>query len=317
MPIRTYLFNQITNTICRLNGIEPSHRMPHKEELSMPFSDHVLYSPSQLPPKVDLRPFLTPVEDQSRIGSCTANSLAGAYEYLIKKAHGTDIDVSRLFIYYNGRTKKTHLPVVTDSGCSMTNAIEALEEFGTCLESVWPYDITHVNARPNIQAFTKGQSHKVHQALHVKIDLNEMKSCLAQGFPFAFGLRLYSSFDKAATTGAVPMPDAAEQGRTEHGRHALLAVGYSDESNAFIVRNSWGEKWGDKGYCYIPYDYIVNPKLCFDVWVIRQFDNDDMGNEHWHVTDTMHYILSVAHHGSHDHIEVKEIDEHDEHHHHA
>ena len=126
--------------------------------------------------------------------------------------------MSRLFIYYNGRVKKTHLPVVTDSGCSMTNAIEALEEFGTCLESVWPYDITCVNTRPNIQAFTKGVSHRVHQALHVKIDLNEMKSCLAQGFPFAFGLRLYSSFDKAATTGAVPMPNEAEQGRAEHGR---------------------------------------------------------------------------------------------------
>ncbi|CAF1173762.1 unnamed protein product [Adineta ricciae] len=313
MPVRTYLINQLTNSICRLNGIEPSHRMPHKEELRQAFSDSILYSPEQLPPKVDLRSYMTPVEDQSRIGSCTANSLAGAYEYLIKRVHGINVDVSRLFIYYNGRVKNTHSTVVTDSGCSMTNAIEALEELGTCLESIWPYDIARVNERPNDTAFEKGSKHRIHQALHVKIDLNEMKSCLAQGFPFAFGLRLYTSFDKAAQTGLVPTPDETEQSRSEHGRHAMLAVGYSDQSKAFIVRNSWGEKWGEKGYCYIPYDYITNPKLCFDAWVIRQFDNEDMGNEHWDFSDTINYLFHAAHHYYHSHsqqhLKIQEFEE--------
>lgn len=142
----------------------------------------------------------------------------GAYEYIIKKTHNINIDVSRLFIYYNGRVKNTHSTTVTDSGCSMTNAIEALEEFGTCLESVCPYDISRVNERPSDEAFEKGSQHKIKQALQVKIDLNEMKSCLAQGFPFAFGLRLYTSFDQAAKTGIVSMPDETEQSRSEHGR---------------------------------------------------------------------------------------------------
>ena len=75
-----------------------------------------------------------------------------------------------------------------------------------------------MNKIPNAQAFVKGLQHRVHQALHVKIDLNEMKSCLAQGFPFAFGLRLYTTFDQASKTGVVPMPSEAEQGRSEHGR---------------------------------------------------------------------------------------------------
>ncbi|CAF3345220.1 unnamed protein product [Rotaria socialis] len=313
MPIHTYLINRFTDKICRLNGIKESHRMPHKEELKMAFSDHVLLTQDQLPPKVDLRPFMSTVEDQSRIGSCTANALAGAYEYLIKKNHGTNIDVSRLFIYYNGRVKNTHLPVVTDSGCSMTNAIEALAEFGTCLELTWPYAIASVNSIPNVRAFHQGLKHKIRQALHVKIDLNEMKSCLAQGFPFAFGLRLYVSFDQAAKTGIVPMPNQEEQSRAEHGRHALLAVGYSDQSKAFIVRNSWGENWGDKGYCYIPYDYITNPKLCFDPWVIRQFGNDDMGNDHWHFLDTFDFLFKAESDTNYDHIEVKEMHEQDAH----
>jgi hypothetical protein len=100
----------------------------------------------------------------------------------------------------------------------MTSAIEALEEFGTCLESVWPYDISRVNTRPNEQAYQEAERHKITEALQVDINLYEMKSCLAQGFPFAFGLKLYTSFDQAAKTGVVPMPNLWDNGRQSDGR---------------------------------------------------------------------------------------------------
>lgn len=106
----------------------------------------------------------------------------------------------------------------------MTNAIEALEEFGTCLESVWPYDISQVNSKPDEQAYEQGRDHQITGAMKVNIDLNEMKSCLAQGFPFAFGLRLYQSFNKAAKSGVVPMPDASESERSEHGRFVSFGM---------------------------------------------------------------------------------------------
>jgi hypothetical protein len=108
---------------------------------------------------------------------------------------------------------------ISDSGCSMTSAIEALEESGVCLESIWPYDISQVNVRPNDQAYQTAKPHKIIDALQVNIDLNEMKSCLAQGFPFAFGLKLYTSFDQATSNnGVVPMPSASDRGRQSHGR---------------------------------------------------------------------------------------------------
>jgi C1A family cysteine protease len=141
--------------------------------------------------------------------------LLGAYEYLTKKSNGRDTYVSRLFIYYNARIKDNE---VVDSGCSMTDAIEALEKFGTCLESIWPYDISRVNTRPNDEAYEQAENHKINKALQINIDLIEMKSCLAQGFPFAFGLKLYSSFDKAAQAGVVPIPYVWEQGRQSNGR---------------------------------------------------------------------------------------------------
>ncbi len=69
MPLQTYLVDKVHDNKFRLDGIMPSHRLPRKENLCQSFSDHVLYSADQLPPKVDLRPDMTPVEDQSRIGS--------------------------------------------------------------------------------------------------------------------------------------------------------------------------------------------------------------------------------------------------------
>ncbi|CAF1205494.1 unnamed protein product [Didymodactylos carnosus] len=275
----------------RLNGLKPSNRLPAKHNLRKKFSHILKYSPDELPSKADLRSELTPVEDQSQIGSCSANCLAGAYEYLIKKHTGQDKDVSRLFMYYNGRMKENDGSdsQITDSGCSMTVAIEALEEYGACPEPLWPYDIAKVNVKPFPHAYQEAKRFIIDEALQIKIDLYEMKSCLAQGFPFAFGLKLFESFDKAAHSGVVPMPSSSERSRQSHGSHALLAVGFSDTSQSFIVRNSWGDGWGDRGYCYIPYDYLTNSELCFDSWTIRKISNNDFGSDHWDNEDSIDY----------------------------
>jgi len=105
-----------------------------------------------------------------------------------------------------------------DSGCTITGAIESLEESGVCLESIWPYYVKRVNKCPNDAAYSAAENNTISDALQLKIDLHEMKSCLAQGFPFVFGLELYKSFDKAAKKGIVPMPRSGEVSRESHGR---------------------------------------------------------------------------------------------------
>jgi len=100
----------------------------------------------------------------------------------------------------------------------MTNGIETLEKYGVCPESMWPYDIANLNTRPDDQTYQAADDFKITEAFQVDTDLYQMKSCLAQGFPFAFGLRLFTSFDKAAKSGVVPMPDESEQSRESHGR---------------------------------------------------------------------------------------------------
>ena len=56
------------------------------------------------------------------------------------------------------------------------------------------------------------------------------------------------------------------------GGHAVLAVGYNDAGQRFIVRNSWGSKWGKKGYCFMPYAYLTDPDLAADFWTIRTIE---------------------------------------------
>ncbi len=69
-----------------------------------------------------------------------------------------------------------------------------------------------------------------------------------------------------AKTGNMPMP---KSGENPIGGHAVLAVGYDNEDRVFIVRNSWGEGWGDAGYFYMPYAYLLDDNLSDDLWTIR------------------------------------------------
>jgi len=95
-----------------------------------------------------------------------------------------------------------------------------------------------------------------------------MRSCLAEGFPFVFGFSVYESFesDRVKSTGVVPMP---KKGEKYLGGHAVMAVGYDQVRERFIVRNSWGARWGVDGYCYMPYAYLDNDDLATNFWTLR------------------------------------------------
>lgn len=235
----------------------------------------------KLPAKVDLRPHLSPVENQGALSSCVANAVAGAYEYLVRRhKEDSDYDVSRLFIYYNARAKQGE--VEEDGGSVIADAIQGLREDGACSEATWPYEEDQVNEEPSQEAYDEASSFLVEDMQLVPCNLDAWRGALAEGYPIIFGIGLYDSFDKQRKKGLVPMPSSKEASRASHAGHAMLCVGYSDPDRVFIVRNSWGEDWGDDGYCYIPYDYLVNPKHNDgDSWIIRQLENLEFDAGTW------------------------------------
>jgi len=243
-----------------------------------------------IPQKVDLRSFCSTVEDQGSIGSCTAQALAGNIELIMRKypdPNPTPVpvvvptcwqrwlglapklslsawtDVSRLFIYYNERELEGTTD--QDAGAYIRDGIKTLCQAGYCFEATWPYNINKVFTKPSALAYQEAQKHKI--TSYSRIDtLDEMLTCLAEGYPFVFGITLYESFEssKVRDTGVVDMPKPSEG---VVGGHAVCAVGYDIASKRFIVRNSWGDNWGKFGYFTIPFEYLV--ELGADFWTIR------------------------------------------------
>jgi C1A family cysteine protease len=234
--------------------------------------------PIALPPAVDLRKNCSPIEDQMTLGSCSGHALAGAFEYLELKEMrektvaaeifnaNTFSTVSRLFIYYNERLIEG--TVNEDSGATIRDGIKSLATYGACRESLWQYSENLAFTKPNEAAYLEASKHKI--SLYMRIHtLNDMKHCLADGYPFVFGFMVYPYMEseKMAKTGQLIVP-----GRDEEclGGHAVTCCGYDDKSQNFIIRNSWGVNWGLKGYFLMPYSYITDPDLASDFWAIRK-----------------------------------------------
>jgi len=237
-----------------------------------------LQNKTNLPQKIDLRKFLTSIELQ--VGnSCVANALAGAYEYMAKRELGNSEDVSRLYIYYNARYLDDMHD--KDGGSYIQTAIDGLIEYGACKEPLWPNVYDSINEEPAGEAYDQGSQFKVVEKEFIDTDLDLWKETLAEGYPITFAINTFKSFDDAnKNKGRVPMPKASDNVRETHGWHAMLCVGYSDIDKVFIVRNSWGDKWGDGGYCYIPYDYVMTREYnSNDSWIIKSIENLDYSSD--------------------------------------
>jgi len=222
--------------------------------------------PQGLPQSIDLRSLCPPVYDQGQLGSCTANGISGAIEFDQHKLGTAEFAPSRLFIYYNERVIEG--TVNQDSGAQVRDGIKVVSTLGAPPETDWPYDITKFAQKPPAVAYTDAKKDLVSAYSRVNQNLLQMQGCLADGYPFVFGFTVYESFESptVAQTGIVPMPASGEK---VLGGHCVCAVGYDDSTRTFIIRNSWGPGWGLKGYCTMPYEYLLNAQLASDFWTIR------------------------------------------------
>jgi len=219
-----------------------------------------------LPAKADLRPHCPPVYDQGQLGSCTANAIAAAVQFDRLKQKLADFVPSRLFIYYNERVMEH--TVASDSGAQIRDGIKSIGTQGDCPETEWPYNIAKFKTKPASACYADAVKYKAVSYERVTQTLGQIKGCLASGYPFVFGFTVYESFESAAVakSGHATLPQSGEQ---TVGGHAVVGVGYDDTKQWFVVRNSWGDGWGLKGYFTLPYAYVTDDNLASDFWTVR------------------------------------------------
>lgn len=237
----------------------PDHRDFYKIEKAV----------GKLPRYVYLVPQCPPIYDQGDLGSCTACSAAAAVEFDRQKDLLSHMDPSRLFIYYNTRVLLN--TVNYDSGATIRETMKALNQSGHCKEEEWPYYINKFAIRPYSSCYQSALNNRILVYSRVSQTLTAIKQALVNKCLVVYGMAIYESFisDDVAENGIVPMP-----GRNEGflGGHAVCIVGYNDSYKRFLVRNSWGTGWGlpdNPGYFTIPYNYVLNPDLACDFWVIN------------------------------------------------
>jgi C1A family cysteine protease len=216
---------------------------------------------SILPKSVDLRSKMPPVFNQGNLSCCTGFAISACFDYEDK----SDFQPSPLFIYYNERLMGGS--VMIDSGANIADGIRSLETFGVCKNSSWPYIINKFKTKPPETCYKEALNYKVTSSFNVQQDITSIKTCLANGHTIVLGIAIYSSFEsrECMLTGKIPIPNPNDE---YLGGHCVVCVGYDDETQTWLMRNSRGTGWGNKGYFTLPYSYLLDNNLCSDLWAI-------------------------------------------------
>ncbi len=217
-----------------------------------------------LPPSVDLRPGMPPIRDQGQLGSCTAFAWTGALQHMamVEALTTGSVEPSELAFYFQERVSGGY-PIDQDSGASLTDGANVAMKLGALPENIWPYDISKFTEPPPAATVIDTAI----TCLSVNQTEADIKAALAEGFAVPYGMSVYQSF-MDAKGGNIPVPNTSTEKLL--GGHATDLVGYSDSSHVFIGRNSWSMLWGDAGYFYIPYAYVLDPDLASDFWTPRK-----------------------------------------------
>ncbi|MDZ8031443.1 C1 family peptidase [Nostoc sp. DedSLP04] len=305
---QTTLVNDFTLQIKNRTVVQKNGREDKKQtSLLLPFKEATDQSSASLqypinihlPSHVDLRQWCSPIEEQGNLKSCTAIAGVALVEYFERKVMGEDINASSLFLY---KVARNLMHLTGDTGASTRFAMKAMALFGIPPEEYWPYEIENFDEEPPAFCYAYAQHYQAIQYFRLDLPiltkeqaLGNIKHFLAAGVPAMFGFTTYSSIlnNKTVKTGKIPYPNYGEK---MVGGHAVVAVGYDDNKSidhpnyksinnsnnksltlgAFLIRNCWGEDWGEDGYGWLPYEYVLKG-LATDWWSLLKNEWVDEG----------------------------------------
>lgn len=248
-----------------------------------------------LPDSQDLRAWCSPIENQRSLGSCTAHAGVALVEYYEQRAFGRWIDASRLFLY---KATRNLLGWTGDTGAFLRTTMGAMALFGVPPEEYWVYTDKkpEFDEEPSAFCYSFAQNYQALQ--YFRLDppgtpkdllLTRIKRLLAAGLPSMFGFAVFSSILQGRDDGKIPYPCHGER---LLGGHAVAAVGFDNKikienetcpdkkeakaTGALLIRNSWGIGWGDGGYGWLPYKYVLEG-LAVDWWTMLRKEWVDTG----------------------------------------
>lgn len=216
---------------------------------------------------VDLRQWASAVEEQYNIGSCTSQAIIGAYELLIRKNFPEKyVDLSRLFVYYNGREIENI--ITEDAGIYVRDGLKAIRNNGICAESLWPYDAKLFSTRPSEECYADARSRNIKNYRRLS-SLDDILDAVNADCPVVFSMEVFGDFRRLEMHPGDCILKMPESDEIPVGGHAMLVVGYDLDKKLLLVRNSFGKDWCMDGYCWIPFNYARSHFI--DRWI---FDVD-------------------------------------------
>jgi C1A family cysteine protease len=233
-------------------------------------------SEDQVSGKRNLINLMPPTYYQGYLGSCTGFGIAkGLREFLSIRDWSEHVPMSALWFYWQERNLEG--TVDQDAGAYIRDGMKVLANLGCVPESEYPYYVDRFRDTPPDSLLESAAKYKIYE-YHRIYDVNDIRHSIAMYQPVVFGALLYESFYQANNNGGfVPMPNTDIENVL--GGHCMLVIGYDDERQSFIVRNSWGSNWADNGYCYIPYDWFR--LYAWDMWTAQDVVRTKSDGTEW------------------------------------
>tara|TARA_R110001599_G_scaffold174976_1_gene366959 strand:- start:5397 stop:6239 length:843 start_codon:yes stop_codon:yes gene_type:complete len=226
-------------------------KSPHDERDFL--YDQICAEHPPLPKTFSLRENMFPVRQQGQQGSCVAQTLAAIQEYnnqgdILLKGH-----LSPQFIY-DCRPRNIR-------GMNCRSAMKFLHQHGVPLEKTHPYRNNTTDIKPkglvNFQRFIKDEAYVYRTENYAQVlTVYDLKNAIYNDGPCLISVPVYGKIVLSSSKKPKYRTDVdmwqKKNGYQKVGGHAMTVVGW--DLNGFIIRNSWGPSWGNRGHCNFPFN---------------------------------------------------------------